>query len=201
MIVKCEILLGIEYFEKRARRIAAKIHTQLVDFVENNQRVHCSRLLHHLNDLSRQSADVSATMRPYSRFIANATKTEPNKFASSRLGNRTPEAGLAHAGRPNEAKNRTLGTLDKLSYREELQYSFFDFFQTVMIRVQYFLCGSYVAHLFGLLFPGDREQPVEIIAGNRALGGHRRHLFESTKLGHRLFISIFRHSGGLDLLL
>src|SRR5215471_3846576 len=176
MIVKCEVLLRVKHFKQRSRWIAAEIHAELVDFVQHNQRIHCSRLLHHLNYLPGQSADVRAAMPSYFGFIANATQTEPHKLAAGCLSNRAPETGLADAWRTYEAKDRTLGSFNELSHREELENPFFDLLKPVMICVEYFLRGSYVAHLFGFLFPRNREQPVEIISGHCALSGHRRHL-------------------------
>ena len=56
------VLLGVQNFEQRRRRVAAKIVSELVDLVEQYERVDDAGLLHHLNDLSRQRADVGAAM-------------------------------------------------------------------------------------------------------------------------------------------
>src|SRR5262245_46779287 len=103
MIVKCEVLLRVKDFKQRCRWIATKIHSKLIDFIQHYQRVYCPRLLHHLNNLTRQSADVSAAVPSYFRFIANAAKTKAHKLATGCFGNRTTETGLAHARRSNEA--------------------------------------------------------------------------------------------------
>src|SRR5215471_12369586 len=169
VIMKCKILLGIEYFQKRGRRVAAEIHSKLVDFVKHNQRVHRSRLLHHLNYLSRKSANICATMPSNFGFVAYAAQAKPDKLSTGSLCNRSSKTGLADPGRSNEAQDRTLRAFHELAYGKELQYPFFDFFKTVVIRVQNFLRGSYVAHFFGLLFPRNCEQPVQIIARDRAL--------------------------------
>src|SRR5215475_408194 len=179
MIVKCEVLFRVEDFKQCGRRIAAEIHSEFVDFIQHYQRVHGSRLLHHLNNLARQSADVRPAMPSYFRFIANAAQTKAHKLATGCFGNRTTETGLPHAWRSNEAEDRTFGSFNELPYRKELEYPFFYFLEAVVICVKYILRGSDVAHFFGFLFPGNRKQPVEIIAGYRALCGHWRHLFES----------------------
>src|SRR5215813_9662629 len=103
MIVKREVLFRVEDFKQCCRWIAAKIHSQLVDFIQHYQRVHRSRLLHHLNNLTRQSTDVSAAMSSYFRFIPNSAQTKAHKLATGCFGNRTTETGLAHAWRSNEA--------------------------------------------------------------------------------------------------
>jgi hypothetical protein len=46
------VLLRIEHFEQRRRRVAAEVHRHLVDFVEQEHRVLRPRLLHHLDDLA-----------------------------------------------------------------------------------------------------------------------------------------------------
>jgi hypothetical protein len=37
------VLLGVEHLEQRRRRVAAEVHRHLVDFVEQEHRVHACR--------------------------------------------------------------------------------------------------------------------------------------------------------------
>src|SRR5438270_11877608 len=93
-----KVLLGVEHFEQSRGRVAAKIHAQLIDFVEHDERVHRSRFLHHLNYLARQGADVRAPMPSYFGFVSHAAKAQPHKLATGRFCDGTPQACLAYSG-------------------------------------------------------------------------------------------------------
>jgi hypothetical protein len=112
------VLFGIEHFEQRRRRIAAEIHRHLVDFVQHEDRVLGAGLLHHLDDLAGQRADVGAAMAADLGFVAHAAERHADELAAGGLRDRHPERGLADAGRSDEAEDRTLGILDQAAHRE-----------------------------------------------------------------------------------
>src|SRR3546814_21163460 len=58
MIVEGVVLLGVQNLEQRRRRIAAPVRAELVDLVEQEQRVRRLRLLHALDDLARHRTDI-----------------------------------------------------------------------------------------------------------------------------------------------
>ena len=70
-----------------------------------------------------------------------------------------------------------------------------------MVVVENVLCEDEVLLDLRLLVPGDRQQPIEIVADDRRLGGHRRHLAQLLQLVLRLFARLLRQLGFLDLLL
>ena len=88
MIDKHEILFGIENFEQRGRRVAAEIHGHFVDFVQHEDGILCSRFLHHLDDLPRQSANVSPPMAANFGLVANSAERHAYKLAARGFGNR-----------------------------------------------------------------------------------------------------------------
>ncbi len=83
------VLLGVEHFEERRGRIAAEVHRHLVDLVEQEHRVHRSGLLHHLDDLAGERADVGATVTADLRFVAHAAERQPHELAIHRPGEST----------------------------------------------------------------------------------------------------------------
>src|SRR5437870_1927301 len=108
MIVECKVLLGVKNFKQRSRRVAAKIHPKLVHLIEHDQRVDRSRFFHHLNDLSRQGADVCPAMPAYLGFVAHPAQAQAHELAARRFCDRTPEAGLADTRWTEKSKTRTL---------------------------------------------------------------------------------------------
>jgi len=74
-------------------------------------------------------------------------------------------------------------------------------FSSVVIRIEDLLGAFQIPALARLLVPGNGDEPVDIIARDRALGRHRRHGFQPLQLLDRLFLDVLRHPGRFDLLL
>src|SRR3546814_4238268 len=63
------------------------------------------------------------------------------------------------------------------------------------------VCSSdLVALHLGALLPGDREDPVEVVAHYSSLGRHRAHGAQLLQLRHRLFAGFLAQLGRLDAL-
>ena len=199
MILEAGILLRIQHFEQSGGRVSAEIHAHLVDFVEQEDRIDRARFFDHLDDLAGQRTDIGAAVTADFRFVANASQSEADEFASGRPCDRHAQRCFSNARRANETENRPFGFLDELANREKFQNAFFDFLQTVMVFVQHAFGQFDVADLARLFLPGHREQPVEVVAGNRGFGGHGRHHFQPLHFLHRLLVGVLRHAGGFDL--
>jgi hypothetical protein len=63
MILELVVLLRIQHLEERGRRIAAEVLTELVDLVEQEERVGSSGLLDVRDDLARERTDVGTAVR------------------------------------------------------------------------------------------------------------------------------------------
>ena len=74
MVLEVVVLFRIEHFEQRRGRIAAEILAELVDFIEQEQRVGRSRFLEVGNDLARQRADVGPAVAADFRLVAHAAQ-------------------------------------------------------------------------------------------------------------------------------
>src|ERR1039457_4671738 len=98
----------------------------LVDLVQHEHRVLCARLLHRLDDLPRQSADIRSAMPADLRLVAHAAQGHAHELPAGRLRNRHTKRSLPHAGRPDKAENRPLWVLHQLADREELKNAFLD---------------------------------------------------------------------------
>ena len=60
MVLEAAVLLGVEHLEQRRGGIAAEVLAELVDLVEQEQRVGGSGFLEVGHDLARQRADIGA---------------------------------------------------------------------------------------------------------------------------------------------
>ena len=103
MVVKRRILLGIQHFQQRRTRVAAPIRTELVNLVQEKQRVGHAGFFDVLNNLARHCSDISAAVSADFRLVAHAAQRRAHELAPRRPGNRPPERGFAHARCPDQA--------------------------------------------------------------------------------------------------
>src|SRR5712692_7164134 len=94
MILEHMVLFRIENLEQSRARITAKIRTQLVDFVEQQHRIDRSGFLHHLDNLSGQSADVGSSMTANLSLVTDAAQRQAHELSARRAGNRFAEAEI-----------------------------------------------------------------------------------------------------------
>ena len=170
-------------------------------FVEHEDGVLGAGLLHRLDDLAGQGADVGAAMAADLGLVAHAAERHADELAAGGLGDGHAERGLADARRPDEAEDGALGILDELADGEEFEDAVLDLFQAVVVFVEDLFGVVDGADFLGLLLPRHGEQPVEVVARDGGLGGHGRHGFELLELLDGLFDDVLGHAGGLDLLL
>src|SRR5438445_12898503 len=115
MIRRIAVLLRVEDLEQRRRWVAAPIGSHLVDLVEHEDRVARAGHFHLLENPARHGADVGPAMSTDLGLVVDATEREPDELAPQRPRNRLAEAGLADAGRPNDAEDRRAGDLRALA--------------------------------------------------------------------------------------
>src|SRR5712692_6369484 len=111
MILEHMVLFRIEHFEQSRARIAAKIRAQLVDFVEQQHRIYRSGFLHHLDNLSGQSADVGSSMTANLSLVTDAAQRQAHKLSTRSAGDRFSETRLADSRRADKTENRAFRIL------------------------------------------------------------------------------------------
>ncbi len=76
-----------------------------------------------------------------------------------------------------------------------------DLLQAVMVGVQHVLRLGQIVADAGTFLPGHADQPVDVVANHRSLGGHGRHHPQLVQLGLGLGLGFLGHACLLDLLL
>ena len=198
VVVEARVLLGVEHFEQRRGRVAAEVLAHLVDLVEQEQRVGRLGLAHRLDDLAGHRADVSAPMPSDLRLVAHAAERNPHEFPSRGLGDGSTQGRLAHARRTHEAQDRSRELVGAALNREIFDDALLHLVEPVMVRVQRRLSERQIPLDLGALVPRDRQQPIEVIAHDRRLGRHGRHLLQLLELGLSLVSGFLRKLGFLD---
>ena len=121
MVGERVVLRRVEHFQQRRRRIAAKIRADLVQFIEQNDRVAAFDAAQRLNDSSRHRADIGPPMAADFRLVPHAAQRDARELAAQRVGHAFAQRGLADARRADEAKNRPFDLFPAFDDGEEIR--------------------------------------------------------------------------------
>ena len=133
------VLLRVQHLEQRRGRIAAPVGAQLVDLVEQEERVGRLRLLHRLDDLAGHRADIGPPVAADLGLVAHAAERHAHELAARGLGDRLAERGLADAGRADQAEDRALQLRRARLHRQVLEDPLLDLLQAVVVVVEHLL--------------------------------------------------------------
>ena len=194
------VLLRIQRLQQRRSRIAAEVPAQLVHLVEHDHRVVGFRPADALDDLAGQRADVSSPMAANLRLVVHAAQRDALELAAQRARNRPAQAGFAHARRPDEAQNRPLHVRLQFQNAQVVENAVLHLLQFVVILVQNLLGLANVDLRARALGPRQHRQPLDVVAGERVVGGHGRHARQARQLLQGLLLHVLGHAGGVDLL-
>ena len=104
VIAERVVLLRIEHLEQRRRRIAAEVGAELVDLVEDEDRVLRLGAAQPLDDLAGQRADVGAAVAADLGLVAHAAERHADELAAERL--RRSIAPATSCRRPEGRRSR-----------------------------------------------------------------------------------------------
>ena len=195
------VLLGVEHLQQRGRGVTPVVAVDLVDLVQQEQRVAHAHLGQVLQDLARHGTDVGAAVAADLGLVMHATQCHAHVLAAGGPCNGLAQRGLAHARRADETHDGGLHLVDALLHGQVLENAFLDLFQPVVVGVEHFLgVGEIVADL-AFFLPGQRQQHVDVVAHHGGLGRHGRHQAQLAELALDLLAGLFGHAGGADLLL
>src|SRR3954454_6429693 len=96
------------------------------------------------------------------RLVGYAADGHAHELAPERVRDRGAEGGLADAGRPDEAENRTFEIALELQHRQKLEPALFDLFQSVMALFENLLGADQVEAILSLLRPRNLKNGVEM---------------------------------------
>ena len=106
MVAEGVVLRRVEHLEQRRRGVAAVVGADLVDLVEQHDRVHRAGLLDGPDDAARQRADVRAPVATDLGLVADAAEGDADELAAHGAGDGLAQRGLADAGRTGQQDHR-----------------------------------------------------------------------------------------------
>ena len=133
-------------------------------------------------------------------LIVYAAQREAHELTSQRAGDGFTQRSLAHARWAHEAQDRPFHVRLEAAHRKIVEDAVFYFFQIVVVGIED-LFGLEDVDLTAARFrPRQHRQPLNVVAGDRIVGCHRRHALQPVQLLQRFFLHFFRHSRAFNLL-
>ena len=148
IVIERMVLLRIQHFQQGGRRIAAMIPTDLVDLIQDHDRIGGLHLSDRLQDATGHRTDVGLAMTADLTFIMQTAQTDAGILATDRIGDASTQRGFTDAGRSDKTEDRTLHITLQLQYREIFQDPFLDPVHPIMIDIQHFLRLAQVVTVF-----------------------------------------------------
>mmetsp|Transcript_97484 Transcript_97484/g.275763 ORF Transcript_97484/g.275763 Transcript_97484/m.275763 type:complete len:373 (+) Transcript_97484:1004-2122(+) len=163
MIKEGAILRGIQELEQCRCRITLVPTADLVDLVDEHQRVSGLRLLHALNDLPWHGANVRAPVTFDLGHVVQTADAEAIELAAKGLGDGAADGRLPHTRRADEAKNLSLHRPTKCAHRDELQNPLLHVVEAIMIAVEDGASPLQAERVRAVDPPRHVREPIEVV--------------------------------------
>src|SRR5438093_1223961 len=194
------ILLRVEDFQQCRCRVATKVRTDLVHFIQQHHRVVALDAAQALNDPARERPNVSATMPANLRLVAHAAERNAGELPAQCIAYALAQRGFAYARRADQAKNRPLQFVLQLDDRQELQQAVLYFAQSVVLLVENVGCRGQINFVLGRFRPGETDNPVQVIPRDGIFRSGRGDLLQTVQFLERDLLRVVRKIDLFNLL-
>ena len=153
VVAERRVLRRVEHLEQRRRRVAAPVGAELVDLVEQDDRVHGAGVAQGAHEAARQCADVRAPVTADLGLVADAAEAHAHELAPEGAGDRLAERRLADAGRADQGKDGAaalvldLALAAELAHGQVLEDALLDLLQAGVVGLEHCARGVHVVLL------------------------------------------------------
>ena len=164
VVVEGLVLFGVEYFEQCRCGVAVVAHAvDFVNFIEDEDGVAESGFLDVLDDAAGHGADVGAAVASDFGFVVEAAECHADILAVHGRGDAFAQGGLAGAWRSDETEDGALHVAFEVEHGDVFNNALFDFFEAVMVFVEYFASMGGVEVVLADFIPREVEQGFHIV--------------------------------------
>ena len=200
MIPEGIVLLAVQYLQHSGGRIAPVVVAHLIDFIQQQQRIHAAALADGGHNTAGHSAYIRLTVATDIRLIPDAAQTQPGQLPVQSGSHRNGNGGLAHARRAYQTDDLPLGIGIQLAHSNKLQDPLLYLLQAEVIPIQELPGGSNTGPLLGLHTPGHLQAHIQVVANHRCLSAAEGLLGQAINLFQKLLLDFLSQLPLLDLL-
>ena len=170
MIPECGVLFAVQHLQQRRSGVAPLIHPQLVDLVQQHQRVAAAAALDRVDDPAGHSPHIGFSVSADLCLVVDAAQRQSGQLPIHGSRHRHGDGCLAYAGRADKAKHLPLQVRRQLTHRYILQNTLLDLFQAVVVPIQSTAHCLHAYLFFGPGLPGQLQADIQIVAQYTGLG-------------------------------
>ena len=190
VVVEGAVLLGVQCLQQSCRRVAPEVTGQLVDLVQQHQRVRALGGDHGTDDLTGHGTDVGAAVAADLGFIPHAAQTDAHILAAQAFGDGACNAGLADARRAHKADDLCLHVRCQFAHGQRFQNAVLDLLQAVVVTVQNLLGTGNVQVVHREGVPRQVQAGVQIGADNGSFLIGALHLGKAVHFFEQLLLAV-----------
>ena len=192
VVAEAGILGGVQNLQQRRRRVALVIAAELVDLVEQQQRVFALGLNERRHDAARHGADIRLAVAADFCLVAHTAERQAGQLPVQRPCNRNCDGRFAHARRADQAEDLSRQLRGQLAHGQRFENALFDRLKAEVVLVEDFRGGLHVQPLFRFLIPRQIEHGIEIVAQDGGLGGAGLLARKARHFAQQLFFRLLR---------
>ena len=201
VVGKVVVLLGVQNFEHGAGGVTAEVACHLVDFIEQDNRVHALCTAQRLNESARHSTNVGTAVSTNFGFVTDATERNANKVTLHGIRNGFHEGRLAHARRTHQAKNRSTAFGSReFQDRHVFHDAFLHLVETEVLGIEFALYLFHVEDRIGVLTIRQVQEPIQIVTAYSVFRRRRLHQLHAANFFFEFFLNRLRELFRLDFL-
>ena len=190
MIGEFLVLLRVQHLQQCRSRIPLKVRADLIDFVEQEDRIILARVFDRGNDSSRNRANVGSSVSADLCFIAHAAQRHADKLSARRASDGFRDRGLADTRRSYQTNNRTFDRLIEVHNGQIFENTLLDLFKSIVILVENAFRLFEVSIGLGGFVPRQFQNCLHVIADDAAVCGARRHFSKFSDFTFYLFLNL-----------
>ena len=186
VVLEGAVLLGVQHLKQCAGGVALVIACQLVDLVQQNDRVCGLGRCNGADDAPGHGTDIGAAVAADLSLIMDAAQTHAGELSVHALGDGMCDTRLADTRRADKADDLSLDILIQLAHGQQLQNTLLDLLQAVMLTVQHLAGMGLIKVILGRGMPRQGKAGVQIAADHTALGAAALHTGQTVTLLEQL---------------
>ena len=164
----------------------------LVDFVEDEYRVRRASLLNGLDDASRHSAHIGATVTANFAFVVQTAQAHAHVFALHGGGYRFAQRCLADSRRAVETDDGALQVATQLQNGHVFQYALLHLLHSVVVAVKDFLCTLQIEVVVCVFSPRQIHHRLQVVHLHAVLRSLRVEHVELVEFLEEHLLNVFR---------
>ena len=191
VVDKSVVLLTVEHLEQCRGGIALVIGAELIDLVEDQQRIAGAAFTDCVDDTAGHRGNIGAAVTADLSLVTHAAQGDAVALSADRLTDGGRDGGFADAGRADQTDDLPLRLIAQLADSELFDDALLDLIQTVVVAVKLFAHSLQIDILLCRRIPRKLQNGVDVGLDHAGFVGADRQTLQSRTFLHQRFFDLF----------